>query len=221
MEEMVKGNLDITKNPFDFTIDDSNPFEDVVIMTNSNNNSDDIDFDESTSVNNVTQQTDQQRKYSIIEMFWMVNEKIVNNQSLTEDEAAYCVIGFNATFGNMRVEFRKQSQNKLNYIVQNQCPRITSFNIYSEEAFEILEKIQKGEKFNHMVRERIINQQNWYPNESKIMFNNGRIGVMTVDNNQKVKTRFIMSSVQTKMFITALKYMISGQAWNMMLLCNL
>ncbi|MEM4385244.1 MAG: hypothetical protein QXD03_01715 [Candidatus Anstonellales archaeon] len=221
MEEMVKGNLDITKNPFDFTIDDSNnPFEDVVIMT-TNTDSGDINFDEEPNSTVVVQQSDQQRKYNIIDIFWMVNEKLTDNQTLSEDEAAYCVIGFNATFGNMRVEFRKQGQNKLNYIVQSQCPRITSFNIYSEEAFEILEKIQRGEKFNHVVRERIINQQNWYPNETKIIFNNGKIGIMTIDNNQKIKAKFVMNHTQTKMFVTALRYMISGQAWNMMLLCNL
>lgn len=224
----VKGKLDAQfENPFakndSIVEEDDVIIEEVEDVTSSDNNNDNVFDDDPFKDDELSLDTEkpvipveEQRKYNIIDMFWMIHPKYGTSE-MKPNSADICVIGFNATFGNLRVEFRKMCKEYKTdrYIVQTKCDKITSFNIYSEEAFIIREKIIAGKDFEHIVTERIINQQNWYPNYTKIVYkaSSNVLGIVTQDRNTNTKTLFVISPEQMGMFMSALDFMVNGTAW--------
>jgi len=171
-----------------------------------------------TIFNNNSNNTRPPMKYAMLDMFWLINEKLFNNEKLLNGESQICVIGFNASFGNLRVEFRSIKSDSFHgtAIVHTNCPKITSFNIYSEEAYKILYNRNINTEF--FIIERLINVSNWIPNESYVKWNNPQqISFKTIDKTSNQTHWITLSVIQTEMVIKALEYMINGNAWNSIL----
>jgi len=102
------------------------------------------------------QQPDQPEKqqYHIIDLFWLINRKLIYGQALDPSEAHIMTIGFNASFNNLRCTFLSANQNAItqtSIIIQN-ATRISGFNIYSEEA--LLLKAYQNSGTPIIIRER-------------------------------------------------------------------
>ncbi len=161
------------------------------------------------------------RRYAMIDFYWILNDKLLNNTPLGNGESPICVLSYNATFGNMRIEFRNIKDDSYHgtAIVHTNCPRITSFNIYPEEAKKILYYLSTQNSEEIMIIERIINVQNWTPNESYIKwdFTNKNVSIKTIEKQNNTTHWITFTPFQTQMVIDCLKYMTDGRAWSDML----
>ncbi len=85
------------------------------------------------------------KKYRILDLFWLMREDIINKILLNENiednlEAHAITISFNVDFGNLRIEFYKLNKNSIqNHILFHQAFKsITKITIYPFYANKIL-----------------------------------------------------------------------------------
>lgn len=214
--ELPGGNFD---NPF--SISNSN---DSIIFNNNSQPQSQQSTNKFTGFNKLINSSnttninsgEQPRRYAILDIAWLLNDKLINPNlgNLQQNEAPICVLGFNASFGNARVEFRSIKNDSFHgtAIVQNNCPRITSFNIYTEEAKKILHN--KNTNNELLLIERIITLQNWMPNETHITWNNDQVTFKTTDKTSNQTYWINLNKIQTDIFESLLNYMINGMAWS-------
>jgi len=163
----------------------------------------------------IHQQPDQPEKqqYHIIDLFWLINRKLIYGQALDPSESHILTIGFNASFNNLRCTLLSANQNAItqtSIVIQN-ATRLSGFNIYSEEA--LLLKAYQNSGTPIIIRERQFKAGNtWSPNITKIIWNKESIVINTVDSSNKV-CNFILVQDQIAGFEKALDFMLNGMAW--------
>jgi len=152
--------------------------------------------------------------YYIIDLFWLINRKIIYNQPLDQSEAHIMTIGFNASFNNLRCTLLSANQNAItpsSIIIQN-ANRLTGFNIYSEEALLLKTYQQSGSPI--VIRERQIKSgTNWNPNITKVVWSKESILITSSDSNKTVG--FSLMQEQINAFEKSLEFMLNGSAWTL------
>ena len=84
-----------------------------------------------------SQTNQQQTKYNIIDLFWLINPKFYTKQQLTQNEAHFSILSFNVDFGNLRVAFFNMTNNSIqgNIVYLENLKRTVSGTIYPATAF--------------------------------------------------------------------------------------
>lgn len=159
------------------------------------------------------------KKYNIVDLYWLVNQKLFNSQKLNKDEAALLVIGYNADFNNLRIAFHEANAKSFTQtsILKYETKQITTVNLFSETAQKILYNIQT-KKFKDEITnfERLftanVGNNDWKPNPTQI--------TMDIPNNIIIQTKynntlysFTLLDWQIQAFLNAMKFMTDGNSW--------
>lgn len=83
------------------------------------------------------------KKYKIQSMFWLLNQKLYQDQELDSNEAMLTTIAFNIDFGNLRFEFyniTKQDAIAKNVMFLNEMDKLIDGVIYPADCFQIANK---------------------------------------------------------------------------------
>ena len=159
------------------------------------------------------QNEERQQQYNIVDMFWLINRKILFNQKTEPNEAHIMTIGFNASFNNLRFGLFNNSNNAINstsIIIQN-ATRVSGFNIYSEDAAFLLTYPKNSQPF--YIRERQIKSgMSWSPNLTQIIWNPDSILISSKDSNNSTYS-FTLVQDQIVAFEKILDFMLNGTAW--------
>lgn len=179
--------------------------------------------DTTTSHQSVSQQHSSQKeyikKYNIVDLYWLVNQKLFNSEKLNKDEVALLIIGYNADFNNLRIAFHDVSAKTFNEtsILKHETKQITTVNIFSETAQKILFNVHtKKFKDEFSNFERIFTassgNNDWKPNPTQIEMNiPNNIILKTKFNNNIYSFTFLDWQIQA--FLNAMKFMTNGDAW--------
>ena len=81
----------------------------------------------------------QQPKYKIIDMYWLLNPKLENNQ-IDQYEAHFVSIAYNINFGNLKVSFFQIGQGSINghVVFQNKMQRLCTGTVYNSSCLRVL-----------------------------------------------------------------------------------
>jgi len=159
------------------------------------------------------QQQQQTPKYHIIDMMWLINQKIIKKEQLQANERHILSVGTNASFGNMRMTFYDAGNNVFtpsSVIIAN-ATRKTVANAYPEACNEIL--FNKENAKTVFLFERVIRANNsWTPNQTGITWAPNKITIQSMDsqNNQSL---FEIVDWQVVAFEKALIFMTTGGGW--------
>jgi hypothetical protein len=150
-------------------------------------------------------------KYNITDLYWFVNRKLFSGGTLDQGEAGLMTIGFNASFGNLRLSLHGINNNSFTQssIIMENCQRLAICNIHSEIAAQIL--ASKGNGQPVQLLERVIKAGNWTPNVSQITWQTS-VTVQSQDQQGNAHI-FTMLDDQVTAFESALGFMIDGNAW--------
>lgn len=154
-------------------------------------------------------------RYNIIDLYWLINQKLINKTQMAANEAHLLTIGYNASFGNMRMTFYTCDQNSFtpSSIILGNSKRIATANMYPEACLEVLSKKESNQSV--MLFERVIRADNkWTPNQSSITWAPKAIRIQTIDQNNNT-ILFDLTAWHIAAFESALKFMITGKSWNM------
>jgi len=208
------------KNPFDETERiESNPFQQAEENSVTSQ-------DETASISQPTPPppppstgADKPTRYAIIDLFWIPNHKLLGTGGeIHQNEAGLFTISFNAAYGNLRCEFREINQNSIrdNCIIKQNCPRQAIFNIYPEEALNILQwisQVNKGGPKKYDIIERILfDSSDWVPTKTHLSYieeNNVR-GIRIISGNYFFD---LILPNHIKMFMKSLEFNTSGLNW--------
>jgi hypothetical protein len=159
------------------------------------------------------------KKYNIVDMYWLINQKLFNQEKLEQNEASLLIIGYNADFNNLRVAFHEAGPKTFTEasVLKYETKQITTVNIFSETAQKVLYNIQ-SKKYKDEISnfERIFTphsgSNDWKPNPSQIE--------MEIPKYIKLRTKFnnttylfTFSDWQIQALLNAMKFMTDGNAW--------
>ena len=150
-------------------------------------------------------------KYNITDLYWFVNRKLFSGGTLDQGETGLMTIGFNASFGNLRLSLHGINNNSFTQssIIMENCQRLAICNIHSEAAAQIL--ASKGNGQPVQLLERVIKAGNWTPNVSQITWQTS-VTVQSQDQQGNAHV-FTLLDDQVTAFESALGFMIDGNAW--------
>ena len=166
------------------------------------------------------QQNNNEQRYQIIDMYWLVNQKVKTNEQFIDGECNFMTIGFNASFNNMRLTFFSMNPQDLNnsYITISNLRKITNCNIFSETAGELY--FNKGTGNPVRIHERMFRMTNWTPNFTQITWNPDNIVIHTQDS-QGILTAFTLLNWHITAFESCLNFLVDGSAWNSSLMSTM
>lgn len=159
--------------------------------------------------------TQQSPKYNIIDLFWLINQKLIDKTQIQPNEAHLLTIGYNASFGNLRMTFYGCNQNTFtpSSIILGNAKRITTANMYPEACIELLSKKDANQPI--MLFERTIRNDNkWSPNQTTVIWAKNAIRIQTTDS-QNVSSLFDITNWQVIAFEQAMLFMTRGKSWDM------
>lgn len=158
------------------------------------------------------------KKYNIVDLYWLINHKLFVNEKLNPNECQLLILGYNADFNNLRVAFLESNAKTFNEssILKYEAKQVTSINIFSEVAQQIIYNTSKGRNAKISNFERIFSANmsgDWKPNTSQIEIEIAKqeIVIRTTTNNKTYSYTFLDWQLQA--FLNALKFMVDGQAW--------
>ena len=168
------------------------------------------------SNNNMNQYHDngnqQQRKYNIIDIAWLVNPKLYDNTLGTE--APYVVISYNGDFNNLRIGLKVMNGNmpfNTNYLTPNNWFNGTNINLYPENCAQIKYSGQN----QIQIIERMFNLNvNWMPNSTIITIGQNNLAVNTTDSNGN-QYSYTFVGYQYELLKHCFDFMLNGQAWSL------
>ena len=95
-------------------------------------------------------QNNNQPKYKIIDLFWLLNSKIEGTSEGNPDqnEAQFVSISYNIQFGNLRISFFNIPQGAIqkHVVFYNKLQRLTTGTVYASGSFRLLES-KTGDSF--------------------------------------------------------------------------
>jgi hypothetical protein len=119
---------------------------------------------------------DQQQKYQILNMFWLINPKAYSNEEMKAGEANFASISYNVNFGNLRVELCNMTQESIvnQMICLNKINRLLSATVYPAAMFQVVSGVPEV-----FCMEQIINYNNadWQNNLKGAKFNTDEKGI--------------------------------------------
>jgi hypothetical protein len=86
-----------------------------------------------------TNTQDQQSKYKIFDLFWLINPKFYEQKQPIQSEAHVAIISYNVDFGNLRLTYYHLTKDSIikNLIFYENLKRLVSGTIYPAAAFNI------------------------------------------------------------------------------------
>lgn len=156
------------------------------------------------------------KHHNIIDMYWLINNKLFERKPLGEGEAGFLALGYNADFANLRVGFHQPDQESFtkSSMIKDKMKFMTTLNIFSETAYNILDCLRTAKDINISNFERIIGADNkWVPNQTQISGNAQEIIIKTLTTEGN-KFYYTFSGWQVPCLASALKYMCEGQSWS-------
>lgn len=84
-------------------------------------------------------QNQQNQKYKIFDLFWLINPKFYAKQQPVQSEAHFVIISFNIDFGNLRFSFFNLTNNSIqgNIVFLENLKRLVSGTVYPATAFNV------------------------------------------------------------------------------------
>lgn len=162
----------------------------------------------------------QKRKYKFVQMYILINPKLIANLQLSAGEVPVMEISYNVDYGNLRATFcnvRNDTFDSSSIKVQN-MDRATTVNIYPEVAEQLLYNIEhwKGEQI-HVFERMIQSSANWTPNTTmfKVEPSNKSVTIMTKPSNGNGQFMYVFAESQLNALTNALKFLVNGGAWNL------
>lgn len=152
----------------------------------------------------------QQPKYNITDLFWLINPKFMNNN--LGNESQMVIVSYNADFNNLTLRFTAINQfASQSALCVKDLARLGTVNLYSEHCMELM-YLQPNQSMN--IIERVFNITNWHPNNTIITkLDESSVMVKSIDanNNQYI---FTFTGWQYVAFYKSLEFMINGNSWN-------
>lgn len=212
---------------------DYNPFDVVDDSEDSNTESTDTfnAFEPSTSSNNKTNEqsmntsnseldnTSNNKKHNIIDMYWLINNKLFENKKLETNEIALLTIGYNADFNNLRIGLFEPNNKTFteHAIYKTEAKLITTVNVFSETAHKALSIINKGENADIINFERVFSQaqaNSWKPSPSLFKINLSEKNITLEVTNNNTKYTYVFTDWQIAALLSVFKYMTNGGSWS-------
>jgi hypothetical protein len=159
------------------------------------------------------------RKNQFVNMGWLYNQKLTNNQQLVQNEVTLLTLSYNLNFGNLRISFGNFDTSTLskNYIKLPNIDQMSlcTCSIFPEMASEILYQRQnKVIQTPLRIYERVFSRDNsWLPTPLYMLWNQENI-FLNAQNSQH-QYLFTISGSQISLFERALWFMIDGNAWKL------
>jgi hypothetical protein len=159
-------------------------------------------------------------KHEIVDLFWLINYN-----GYKTGEVPIISIAYNARFKNIRIVlYEINDAYQTTYIDTKKCKKITTFNIFSEKAFEII-KIYNSTQMNQQPivinnLERLHGKQNdnWSPNQTIFYISKQIIQCQVINTNQYV---YSFTDIQLEMFLKSLDFLINGKSWIVSLMSSI
>ena len=118
-------------------------------------------------------------KYQILNMFWLINNKVLEQKQLAPNEVHFMSISFNIGFGNIRLEFFNMNDESIvgNMICLNKLKRLASGTVYPVAMFQLISNQPEVFCF-----EQIINYTNadWQNKLKPLKFQHTENGIMAI-----------------------------------------
>lgn len=165
-----------------------------------------------------SQQSNKKQLYNIIDMYWIINNKLANNQKLNDDELELAIIGYNADFSNLRVSLLKANNTTFteSSVLKYDAKQVSAINIFSETAQQILFAISQKQVIRINNFERIFSpnmSNDWKPTPAVFDIDgvNKIITLKTSFNNRT--NSFTFSGWSMFALGNAFNFMTNGQSW--------
>lgn len=159
--------------------------------------------------NDVYERPEPKLKYHIMDLFWMINEKICRNEQLEENEAQFVTISYNMDFGNLRINLYDIPDKAIqNNVVFNQSLKLKiTATIYPSSCFQL---IHSNYDCKFMCIEQLLTdtQEPWQRERpvSVLSRKNEIIRLTVTDPKTQNVTFFDFNNWQKKAFEEALQY---------------
>lgn len=162
-------------------------------------------------------------KYNITDFYWLVHPNVLesNKTPIPSEECGMLVIGYNASFSNLRLTFYdlpdSGSALKPGEIHKNEMKTIATVNVFSETAMQILAMITSKKSGSVMNYERIFSissNTDWQPTLAKfdIDLAKGVISII-IKVGEKGKKVYHLKEWQITAFMDSLKFMTNNRSW--------
>jgi hypothetical protein len=212
------------QNPFDMNIsnEDDDSFGDVFVGTDN--------IPTTTQEPTPTKQepvmsnpVSTDKKYHMIDMYWLINPKLLKREALEANQCGLLVIGYNADYSNLRIAFHETGNKSFteSSIQKHETKLLGTVNVFSETAMQILYAINTKQATTIHNFERLFTQpsNDWKPSAStfKIDPSKGSIEIHATLNGKPFM--FTISEWHTIAFMDSLKFMTNGRSWMASLTC--
>ena len=126
---------------------------------------------------------DQQNKYKILNLFWLINPKAYSGDTMLDGEVHFTTISYNVNFGNLRIELSSMANDSIvgQMICLNKVNRLVNATIYPTAMFQVVSNVPEV-----FCMEQIINYNNsdWQNNLKPAKFNTSEKGIiLTIENS--------------------------------------
>ena len=126
---------------------------------------------------------DQQNKYRILNLFWLINPKAYSGDAMLDGEVHFTTISYNVNFGNLRIELSSMANDSIvgQMICLNKVNRLVNATIYPTAMFQVVSNVPEV-----FCMEQIINYNNsdWQNNLKPAKFNASEKGIiLTIENS--------------------------------------
>lgn len=159
------------------------------------------------------------KKYNIVDMYWLINNKLFNKQKLDANEVALLSIGYNADFNNLRFVIHEINDKVFteSAILKHEAKVISSVNVFSETSAKVLNNIKRGitepvHNFERVFNANMIEQ--WKPNQASFEINkeNGGSIILKILYNNTTYS-YMFTDWQIEVLISCFKFMTNGDSW--------
>lgn len=168
-----------------------------------------------------------EKKHNIIDMYWLFNPKLLTKQQIGENELKLITIGYNADFCNLRFCLYDVGNNSKNVFSETaihkyNATQITTVNVFSEVAEQIITNVTIGKKSTIYNFERIFSknmiESGWSPSKSTFNISPEDASIsINVDSNGTTYTYYFIDW-QLKTLLNSMKFMTNGNSWKASLL---
>jgi hypothetical protein len=159
----------------------------------------------------------QRKKYRIFDFFWFINPKLLQGQTLEENESAVLSVGYNCDFDNLRLTFYGNAQGALTpgaiVLEHLQQQKMAIGHVYPEARAQLMYMADnKTEGLIHCF-ERTIKQSQYTPNPTQINVTATEIQIKSTNSQSSQHATFNLTDWQRESFIKAVKTVTNCDSW--------
>ncbi len=155
---------------------------------------------------------EQTNKYQILNMFWLVNQKVYSKDSTwLQNEVPFITISYNINFGNLRFEVCNMSDDSIingHIIALNKVQKIASGTVYPTAMFELVSNQLPVDCLEQIVNS---NSGDWVQNLKPVKFAAGENDSIVMSIGQHC---FEFSGTQKEILLYCCKFSLN-QGFNL------